>query len=134
MALRKVLPPDANRLKVDNSFFIVNIVLLLILFFLATGQLLNSPSFGVELSETEELPVEILPSPLLIVNGDGSLSLDGEPIAAELLGPALADQSRVHLLIPKDAPASQLIELLARPELSTVEVKLVTIHYRGEEE
>lgn len=134
MALRKVLPPDANRLKVDNSFFIVNIVLLLILFFLATGQLLNSPSFGVELSETEELPVEVLPSPLLIVNGDGSLSLDGEPIAAELLGPALADQSRVHLLIPKDAPASQLIELLARPELSTVEVKLVTIHYRGEEE
>ncbi|WP_420857742.1 biopolymer transporter ExbD [Marivivens marinus] len=134
MALRKVLPPDANRLKVDNSFFIVNIVLLLILFFLATGQLLNSPSFGVELSETEELPVEVLPSPLLIVNGDGSLSLDGEPIAAELLGPALADQSRVHLLIPKNAPASQLIELLARPELSTVEVKLVTIHYRGEEE
>lgn len=134
MALRKVLPPDANRLKVDNSFFIVNIVLLLILFFLATGQLLNSPSFGVELSETEELPVEVLPSPLLIVNEDGSLSLDGEPIAAELLGPGLANQSRVHLLIPKDAPAAQLIELLARPELSTVEVKLVTIHYRGEEE
>ncbi|RYG91412.1 biopolymer transporter ExbD [Loktanella sp. IMCC34160] len=134
MALRKVLPPDANRLKVDNSFFIVNIVLLLILFFLATGQLLNSPSFGVELSETEELPVEILPSPLLIVNADGSLSLDGEPIAPELLGPALANQSRVHLLIPKDSPATQLIDLLARPELSTVEVKLVTIHYRGEAE
>lgn len=131
MALRRVLPSAPKRLKVDNSLFIVNIVLLLILFFLATGQLLNSPDFGVELSETEELDIETLPSPLLIVDSSGSLSLDGEPVASELLGSALANETTVHLLIPKTAPATQLLDLLSRDDLAHVEVRLVTIHLNG---
>lgn len=134
MALRSILPPDTNRLKVDNSFFIVNIVLLLILFFLATGQLLNSPSFGVDLSETEELPIETLPAPLLIVEEDGGLLLDGEPIQATALQTALEGQSKVHLLIARQAPATDLLALISRPELSQIEIRLVTIHDRSEEE
>lgn len=114
--------------------FIVNIVLLLILFFLATGRLLNSTSYGVDLSQTQDLPVETLPKPLLIVDENGGLVLNGEPIAAELLGPALEEEPTVHLLIAGDTPAIDLIDLLAQPGLDTTEVRLVTVRHQGREE
>lgn len=130
MALRRVLPPIPYRAKADVSLAIVNIVLLLIFFFLATGGLLNSPSYGVDLSTTDELPIEMLPKPLLIVGPAGELSLNGEPVAIELLGPRLVGETRVHLLIDRQAPAIDLVGLLSQPELERVEVRLVTIHLK----
>lgn len=128
MALRRILPVQSRRTTVDSSFFIVNIVLLLILFFLATGQIMNTPSSGVDLSETRDLPVDNLPKPLLILGPEGQLSLDGEDIAPELLAQALVGQVRLHVLVDRTAPAITLVDLLARPELALIEVKLVTIH------
>ena len=49
----------------DISFAVVNIVLLLIFFFLVTGRLLNPIDPEIELAETSELPLDALPSPLL---------------------------------------------------------------------
>lgn len=128
MAIRTLIQRPVPKARADVSLAIVNIVLLLIFFFLVTGQLLNAPNFSVVLSETSELPIESLPRPLLIVNDDGSLSLDGDPVAPNLLGPALAGQPVVHLLITKTAPATDLITLLALPGLAATEVKLVTIN------
>jgi biopolymer transport protein ExbD len=109
----------------------VNIVLLLILFFLATGQILNTPNTSVELSETSELPVESLPKPLLVV-GDGGLELDGVAIPAEGLAQALEGATRLHVLIARDRPASDLVGLLSRPEFANLELRLVTVRTRGE--
>ncbi|PID35332.1 MAG: biopolymer transporter ExbD [Rhodobacterales bacterium] len=133
MALRKVLPPGTKPTKVDNSLFIINIVLLLILFFLATGQLMNSRDVPMVLSRTTELDIEALPKPLLMVGEDGALSLDGEAVQPDDLAAALADASAVHVLIAREAPATDLIELMSRPALERVEVHLVTVHYREED-
>ena len=133
MALRRVLPAPRGRVRADVSLAIVNIVLLLIFFFLATGGLLNSPSYGVDLSTTDELPIEMLPKPLLIVGPAGELSLNGEPVAIEVLGPRLIGETRVHLLIDRTTPATDLVALLSQPELAAVEVRLVTIHLRTED-
>ncbi|MCU0911515.1 MAG: biopolymer transporter ExbD [Rhodobacteraceae bacterium] len=133
MALRRVLPAPRARARADVSLAIVNIVLLLIFFFLATGGLLNSPSYGVDLSTTDELPIEMLPKPLLIVGPGGELSLNGEPLAIQLLGPKLIGETRVHLLIDRATPATDLVALLSQPELAAVEVRLVTIHLREED-
>ena len=133
MALRRVLPAPRGRVRADVSLAIVNIVLLLIFFFLATGGLLNSPSYGVDLSTTDELPIEMLPKPLLIVGPAGELSLNGEPVAIEVLGPRLIGETRVHLLIDRTTPATDLVALLSQPELAEVEVRLVTIHLRTED-
>jgi biopolymer transport protein ExbD len=131
MALRSILPVERHKHKSDVALAIVNIVLLLIFFFLTTGQMLGSADYAVELSETADLPIDNLPKPILIVDKDGSMTLDGEPVASDLLGPALAGETVVHVLIDRDAPASDLIALLSRPELATVEVQLVTIHNTG---
>lgn len=133
MALRRVLPAPRGRIRADVSLAIVNIVLLLIFFFLATGGLLNSPSYGVDLSTTDDLPIEMLPKPLLIVGPGGQLSLNGEPVAIEVLGPRLIGEARVHLLIDRTTPATDLVDLLSQPELAAVEVQLVTIHLRAED-
>lgn len=126
--MRTIFPVAGRKTRLDTSLAIVNIVLLLIFFFLATGSIMNSPDFGVDLSETSELPIDMLPQPILIVAADGSLSLNGEPIASEDLAFALIDDPVLHLMMQRDAPASDLLEILGREDLFATEIRLVTIH------
>lgn len=130
--MRRLLPEPEIRPKPDTSLFIVNIVLLLILFFLATGQLMNAPPSSVELAETSELPVESLPKPLLVVGEEG-LELDGAPIPTEGLAQALEGATRLHVLIARDRPASDLVTLLSRPEFADLELRLVTVRTNGQD-
>ncbi len=115
----------------DFSLAIVNIVLLLILFFLATGQLMNAPTQVVDLSNTSLLEIENLPSPTLIIEPDGGLILNGHQVAPELLETALAGQVNLFVLIEGSAPAFDLLDVLAHPALANLEVKLVTVHNSG---
>jgi len=116
----------------DTSFAIVNIVLLLIFFFLATGQLFGGRDPGIDLAETLDLPIAPLPRPLLVVAPDGSLTLDDAPVDATLLGPSImaatdAAAPVLHVLIEGDARARDLIALLDNPTLRGIEIRLVTL-------
>lgn len=64
----------------------MNIVLLLLFFFMIVGQTAR-PAPGVDLARTEDLPLEQLPSPILIVEGDGNWLLDGDPISPSFCPP-----------------------------------------------
>ncbi|MFQ1701444.1 ExbD/TolR family protein [Loktanella agnita] len=126
----RALPRRHKPVGLDVSLAIVNIVLLLIFFFLATGQLLNPPTEGVEISETTELPLDQLPAPILIVRDDAIWELDGVPVAPDLLGVAVAALDApvtLHILIGREAPASALIDIMNRDALRDVEIKLVTL-------
>lgn len=133
MSMRRLLPITHQRPTPDTSLAIVNLVLLLIFFFLMTGRLATAPGIAVELSETAELPVEALPEPILIWEDADTLSLNGDPLAPEELPAAVADQRLLHLLIDRDESAGVLLDLLARPEFAHLEIRLVTIHRRGGE-
>lgn len=126
-----ILPDRKEPTRPDVSFAIVNIVLLLILFFLATGALVNTPDQGIQISETVDLPIDQLPPPVLIVRPDRSLVLDGNDVAAELLQQALADETVLHVLIEKTAPALDLLEVLAQPGMDRLDIRLVTVHRGG---
>ncbi len=131
--MRRPLPRDHEKSELDVSLAIVNIVLLLIFFFLATGRLLNPVGPEVDLSETTELPLDQLPSPILVVDEDGMWQLDGEDVARDLLGVALDNLEQpvtLHLLMDRNAPANAMINVLNLPELAEREVKLVTLHRR----
>lgn len=131
-AQRRLLPRARERIQPDVSLAIVNIVLLLILFFLATGALINaSATEGVDVAETTDLPIEQLPRPILVVTSGGGLVLDGEPVLAEALETALSGASLLHVLIDRTAPAMDLLELLEQPGLAQLDIRLVTIHRRG---
>ncbi len=126
--MRGLLPPRHERRRADVSLAIINIVLLLIFFFLATGALVNAPEFGIEVSETLDLPIDRLPQPILIIRPDGGLLLNGDPIDPEALGPTLAAEPVLHVLIERTAPAQDLLQVLAEPGLRGIDIELVTIH------
>lgn len=131
--MRRPLPREHEKSELDVSLAIVNIVLLLIFFFLATGRLLNPVGPELDLSETSELPLDQLPSPILVVGEDGGWQLDGQDVAADFLAIALDNLKQpvtLHLLIDRSAPANSLINVLNLPELAEREVKLVTLHRR----
>ncbi len=131
--MRRALPPPPDKAKLDVSLAIVNIVLLLIFFFLATGRLLNPVGPDVKLAETTELPLDQLPSPILVIGADGRWELDGQEVAQDFLGIALDSLEQpvvLHLLVDRSAPANAMINVLNRPELAEREVRLVTLHRR----
>src|SRR5690606_36275072 len=59
-----LLPPPRRRRKPDFSLTTVNIVFLLLLFYLATGSLIKKSELETDIPVTEELPLERLPRPL----------------------------------------------------------------------
>lgn len=131
--MKKSLARTRAPIHMDVSLAIVNIVLLLIFFFLATGRLLNPAGANLELSETSELPLDQLPEPILVVNKDGSWALNGADIVPENLDLALADMPQpvvLYLLINRTAPANTLLAVINRSELQDTEVRLVTLHRR----
>lgn len=134
--MKKSLTNNKAPIQIDVSLAIVNIVLLLIFFFLATGRLMNPISPDLKLSETSELPLDQLPKPILIINADGSLTLDGEDVTPELLDLALEDLPQpliLHLLINRSASANSLLSVVNLPELQKAEIRLVTLHLRDSE-
>ena len=129
MPLRQAVPKHhRHKSAPDVSLAIVNIVLLLIFFFLITGRMTNAPSFAVELSETVELPIEHLPKPILVLEPGDRLMLDGEDVAEADLADAVADLTVLHLLIDRNESANVLVAVLGKPEFAHLELRLVTIH------
>lgn len=126
----RALPQRKSSVGMDVSLAIVNIVLLLIFFFLATGQLLNPPTQGIEIAETTELPLDQLPQPILIVRDGGNWQLGEQSVNPDLLGAAIAELEApftLHVLIAGTAPAETLLDILDRPALADIEIKLVTL-------
>ena len=117
----------------DSGLAIVNIVLLLIFFFLTTGSLSNSTTVTVQLPETTELPLDLLPKPLLTVSLEGELTLDGVPIERGSLADALVDDPLLHVLADREANAGEVLDLIAAEELIAVQVRLVTVHRKDVE-
>jgi biopolymer transport protein ExbD len=126
----KPLPKRNRRMDPDVSFSIVSIVFLLLFFFLLTGQMLNQAAQGMALAETSDLPLDRLPSPILVVDRGGQWSLDGRPVAPDLLAVALQDLPQpviLHVLIGKEAPAESLLQVVTRPDLAEIDLRLVTL-------
>ncbi|GGE22456.1 hypothetical protein GCM10011360_08700 [Primorskyibacter flagellatus] len=122
------LPLPRSKAQVDASLAIVNIVLLLIFFFLATGGLINSGAIEIALPETEELPLDMLPKPLIVVGADRSMTLDGVAVEPGTLGPLLVDFPTLHVLADRDTSAATVLSAIAAEDLVAVEIKLVTVH------
>jgi biopolymer transport protein ExbD len=126
----KRLPQRAAKIEMDVAFAIVNIIFLLLFFFLIIGQTPNRQTEDMRLAETSELPLDRLPSPILVVTAQGVWQLDGTPIAPEFLAVAMQDMPRplvLHVLVNRDAPAESLLQIVTRPDLAEVDLRLVTL-------
>lgn len=125
--------PEARQ-GLDSSLAIVNIVLLLIFFFLATGSILAGREVLVTLPDTTELPLDMLPEPLLVISETGTMELNGEPVEPGTLGEATLDYPILHILAERENNARLVLQTLAAENLIAQEIRLVTIRRREDAE
>lgn len=131
MSLHGRLEDHDARPAPDFGLAQVNIVLLLVLFFLVVGTIVETSEQAVRLPETVDLPLERLPRPLLLIDGGETWQLDGEVLAPLDVVARLIENpdgvTRVHLLAAQDLPADVLFAALRRLEDTGLGVALVTI-------
>lgn len=123
---------QTDKAQLDSSLAMVNIVLLLIFFFIASGSLLASREVTVQLPLTSQLSLDALPQPLLEVATDGAMLLDGLPVPPGTLAEATIDAPVLYVLADRDSNAISLLETLEAENLIAVELRLVTIHRNDE--
>jgi biopolymer transport protein ExbD len=131
-AKRNTLPKTSRKIPLDFSLTTVNIVLLLIFFFLVSGSMIETEELSVDLAQTSELPLDRLPRPLLLMDIDDKLRLNGDPTTPDALMADLTpllnpDAPRLHILADRDVPAGSLVSLIQRADLHGIEIKLVTL-------
>ncbi len=118
----------------------INIVFLLLLFFLTTGSLTNREEAQSTVPVTRDLPLEKLPRPLLLLETDGSLLLDGKPVArdavVEAARSAIAASGRtdtaLNLLAQRDMPAAPFFNLAEALRGAGLPLQIVTLHRSAE--
>lgn len=69
----------------DFSLAIINVVFLLLFFFILTGSVVQRSEMEVRAPFTRSLPLERLPRPLIVISERNELFLDGLLISAENL-------------------------------------------------
>ena len=126
MALTR-LPRRKRGARIDLSLAIVNIVLLLILFFLIAGQLLTGQRLRADPARTEALALGQLPSPVLAQDPSGQWQLDGVAVSLEDLSSRLDAAQDLYLVMDRTALARDALELTLRPDLSHLTIHLVTV-------
>ncbi|MFN3971754.1 MAG: ExbD/TolR family protein [Gemmobacter sp.] len=128
MPRARLLPPPRRR-AADFSLAIVNIVLLLVFFFVITGSLVQQGETRVDLARTADLPLDRLPRPLLLIDAEGRMALDGVDMAEDDLAARLAPMPpALYLLADGRLAADTLLRLTTRPDLAGTALHLVTLH------
>ncbi len=131
----RIIPVPPPRRRYDFTLTMINIVFLLLLFFLTTGSLTNREEAQSAIPVTRNLPLERLPRPLLLLQKDGALFLDGVPVpengiedaarrAVEAVGQA---ETMLSLLAPPEMPAGPLLALAEKLRTSGLAVQIVTL-------
>ena len=123
------LPPPRKRFQPDFSLATVNIVLLLLLYFIVAGDPAEQGERAITPPTTRDLALAGLPRPLLALPPDGELTLDGTATTPTALYTRIAagELPRVHLLAARDHPAQALLALAGTLASSGAEVQMVTL-------
>lgn len=122
-------PPPQRRPEVEPALPLVNVVFLLLIFFLVAGQL--APSAPVEPPASEQAREDEDPElVVLVLDHQGNLSVDGKilSIASIATGQDLLDPEQpVRLLTDKATPLEKIRPVLsALQKTGITEVRLVT--------
>ncbi|MCO6382634.1 MAG: biopolymer transporter ExbD [Vannielia sp.] len=137
--LASKLAAQRHRRRPDFGLAQVNIVLLLVLFFLVVGTIVETDELAVDLAETQDLPLERLPRPLLLIAPEGGWSLDGAPMEEAAVVEALkapppeGQPNAVYILAPRDMSADRLLRAMQVLLPAGRTVKLVTLKAGGPE-
>lgn len=124
--------PRRPRRTEDNILPLINIVFLLLIFFMLAGSMITQPPFELTPPNTANAADSEIEADILSLSADGRLGWGGEVLSLEELSPRLGDWDPEEALIVKadaDLPASDLTELLADLRgLGIAKIRLLTLN------
>jgi len=134
-----IIPVQPRRPTPDFTLNIINIVFLLLLFYLVTGSLAKQVEMEADVPVTADPPLERLPRPLLMATASGNLYIDGQPVAladvSEAARKAFAGRQEagfLNILADRSMPAGTFLDILARAGTSGAPLRIVTMRKRLE--
>lgn len=133
-----LIAPPIRRTRAELNFALptINVALLLVLFFLVAGTIVEEQELGISPPEVMELPATRLPRPLLAMTNEGQLLLDGVPITdagliEASLAAAEAAEGPLNILVPSDSAAGSLLRRISQIGEAGIPVRLVTARTVG---
>ncbi|WP_111748505.1 ExbD/TolR family protein [Salinisphaera orenii] len=128
-----IAPPKRPRSTEDSLLPLINIVFLLLIFFMLAGVLTQKPPFELRTPSTADINgAAQLQHKVLDVGVDGHLAFAGQPIKRDELGKALADwpqDKSLQIRAAADIKAGQLSSLFAALRRAGIsQVDLLTRH------
>jgi biopolymer transport protein ExbD len=128
-------PRIKRRERMEFALPTINVIFLLMLYFLIAGTIVQKDELSVAPPITTEDALERLPRPLLVITDAETFTLDGALIAhADLVAAAataiagpLAQTPQLNVLAPADMGAGPFLELLELLGAGGVPVRLVTV-------
>jgi biopolymer transport protein ExbD len=125
--------PKPQRERLEFALPTINIIFLLMLYFVVAGTIVQNDELSVTPPVTSETPTDRLPRPLLVVNDSGALMLDGRPLTRDELLAAAADavsrsqSQQLNVLAPAEMAAPPFLELINAFASANIPVRVVMI-------
>lgn len=124
-----------RRERLEFALPTINIIFLLMLYFLVAGTIVQRDELSVAPPETTQVPTDRLPRPLLLITNTGEFVLDGVSLTQAQLVPAalaavaadVAQGRPLNVLAPGGMAAGPFLEVLAGLAAANVPVKVVTV-------
>lgn len=123
-----------RRERLEFALPTINVIFLLMLYFLVAGTIVQKDELSVLPPETERVPTDRLPRPLLSISNTGTMTLDGVPVErADLAAAAVAatgsdaPSHQLNILAPAGMPAGPFVDILSSLADAHVAVRIVTV-------
>jgi biopolymer transport protein ExbD len=120
-----VLPKQRNSSSDDNMIPLINIVFLLLIFFMVAGHIQKRPNASIELPTLTNLETPANLQRFVEINADGMVSMDEKAMTPEQVGDALSVISTSEGMTEGMAEKSNAVGELTVGELTVVELTLV---------
>ncbi len=122
-------------LTADFSLSIINVVFLLLFFFILTGSVIQSSEMNITPPFTDKLPLERLPRPLITISDQNTLSLDGSEISLQALLTTISQSitakdnkiPRLNILADGKLSAKTFLSTVDTLRLTGLPINIVTV-------
>lgn len=128
-----------RRERLEFALPTINVIFLLMLYFLVAGTLVQRSEMGVIPPQTSSFPKDRLPRPLLLISSAGAFSIDGQAVdeanlvsvARSVLADPKALTAMINILAPADMAAGPFLKVLGTFDAAHVPVRVVTLDKKG---
>lgn len=100
-----------SRPPVNSTIALINVVFLMLIFFLIAGSLAPQPDADLSLVNLDDITTQP-PSDALLILADGSLRLDGRVVSSDEAIVGLRGIETVRLMPDRESPASALLGIV----------------------